>query len=112
MRARMIVAVAMLLCACTAQQIGQAQTNADSAVAAAQPTIELACWLAQAADAGFQVYAASAKADPGVVADEQQAMQGANAICAAPPANVAQAIADVMAAYKAVVAATPAAGAT
>jgi hypothetical protein len=113
MRTQMIVAAAaMLLSACTATQIDQAQSSADSAVAAAQPTIELACWLAQAADAGFQVYAASAKADPTVVADEQQAMQGASAICAAPPANVAQAIADVMAAYKAVVAATPAAGAT
>jgi uncharacterized lipoprotein YajG len=109
MRARSLAAVALLLlCGCSAQEITQAQGDADSTVAQAQPTIEMACWLAQAADAGFQAYAASAKADSGVVADEEKAMAAANAVCANPPADVAQAIADVMAAYKVVVAATPA----
>ncbi|HXQ51153.1 MAG TPA: hypothetical protein VN802_08680 [Stellaceae bacterium] len=112
MRAPMIVAAATLLAACTAQQIVAAQSGADSAVAQTQPTIALACWLVQAADAGFQVYVASSKPDPSVVADETKATQAANAICAAPPANVAQAIADVMGAYKAVVAATPESGGT
>jgi hypothetical protein len=106
---RALVALGLLLGACTAQQIGTAQTDADNAVAQAQPTIAMACWLAQAADAGFQVYAAGATADPAVVANEKTAMAAATAICANPPANVAQAIADVMAAYKSVVAATPAA---
>jgi hypothetical protein len=59
-------------------------------------------------DAGFQAYATSEKANAGIVADEQKAMAAANAICATPPTDVAQAIVDVMAAYKAVVAATPA----
>ena len=107
MRARSIIAAAMLLCGCSAQQITQAQTDADSAVAKAQPTIEMACWLAQAADAGFQAYAAGAHADAAVVADERKAMAAATAICANPPADVTQAIVDVMAAYKNAVAATP-----
>ena len=88
-------------------QTTTAQTNADTAVAQAQPTIEMACWLAQAADAGFQVYAAGANADPLVVANEKTAMAAADAICANPPSDVAGAIADVLAAYKSVVAATP-----
>ena len=108
MRAPFIVVGAMLLGACTAQQITQAQTGADNAVAMAQPTIEMACWLTQAADAGFQAYAASAKADPAIVADEQKAVAAATAICANPPGNLAQALADVMATYKTVVAVTPA----
>lgn len=102
-----ILAVATLLCGCTAQQITGAQTAADSSVAQAQPTIEMACWLAQAADAGFQAYAASAPSATSVIADETKAMAAANAICTNPPADVAQAIVDVLAAYKAVVAATP-----
>jgi len=108
MRACWTAAAALLLCGCSAQQIATAQSGADSAVAQAQPTIEMACWLAQAADAGFQAYAASAKANAGIVADEEKAMAAANAICATPPTDVAQAIVDVMAAYKAVVVATPA----
>jgi hypothetical protein len=103
---RALLSLGLLLGACTAQQIGTAQTDADSAVAQAQPTIEMACWLVQAADAGFQVYAVGASADPAVVATEKTATGAASAICANPPANVAQAIADVMAAYKSVVAAT------
>jgi len=95
------------LAACSAQQVSGAKTAADNTVAAAEPTIELACWLAQAADAGFQVYAASAEADPSVVADEKTAMAGVAALCSAPPANAAQAIAAVMSAYKAIVASTP-----
>jgi hypothetical protein len=106
MRARSIVAAAMLLCGCSAQQITQAQSGADNTVAQAQPTIEMACWLAQAADAGFQAYAVSTKADGAVIADEETAMAAASAICVNPPANVAQAIVDVLAAYKAIVAAT------
>ena len=108
MRARGIF-IATLLGACTAQQIDTAQSNADQAVSNAQPTIALACWLMSAADAGFQAYAAGGRPDPAVVADEQKAVSAANAICLTPPDNVAQALADVMAAYKSVVAATPAA---
>jgi hypothetical protein len=108
MPARSIIAAALLLGACTAQQITQAQTDANDAVAAAQPTIEMACWLTQAADAGFQAYAASANLDPAVVTDEQKAVAAANAICANPPTDLAQALVDVMASYKAVVAVTPA----
>jgi len=107
---RALVASALLLGACTAQQISSAQTDANNAVAAAQPTIETACWLAQAADAGFQVYASGANANAAIIANEKTAMAAANSICANPPANVAGAIADVLAAYKSVVAATPAAG--
>lgn len=98
---------ALTLAACSAQQIATGQTNADQAVAAAQPTIAMACWLAEAADAGFQAYAASGKTASAVMADEQKAMAGVTAVCAAPPANVAQAVADVIASYKAIVAATP-----
>lgn len=112
MRARSIVAAAMALGACTAQQVAQGQGDANDAVAKAQPSIEMACWLVQAADAGFQSYAASAKADAAVVADEKKAIAAANAICANPPANVAQALADVLATYKAVVAVTPSPAAT
>jgi len=79
----------------------------DAAVASAQPTIEMACWLAAAADAGFQTYAVTPSANAGVIADERQAIAGVDAICAAPPANAAQAIIDVLAAYKAIVAQTP-----
>lgn len=100
------------LSACTAQDIAAAQTQADASVAAAQPSIALACWLAAAADAGFQVYAASGHADAAVVADERRAMVGVTALCAAPPANTAQAITAVMSAYKAIVATTPQAGAS
>ena len=108
MRARSVIGAAMLLGACTAQQIDNVQSDANGAVAKAQPTIEMACWLAQAADSGFQTYAASAKVDAGVVADEAKAVAAAKATCANPPANLAQALADVMATYKAVVAVTPA----
>jgi hypothetical protein len=104
---RWLVSLGLLLGACTAQQIDTAQTDADNAVAQAQPTIETACWLAQAADAGFQVYALGANADAASVANEKTAMAAVTTICANPPANVAQAIADVLAAYKSVVAATP-----
>jgi hypothetical protein len=97
----------LVLVACSQAAIDTDTTAADQAVASAQPTIAMACWLAQAADAGFQVYAASAKADATVIADEAKAMAGVNAICAAPPGNVAQAVAAVIAAYKAIVAATP-----
>lgn len=109
MRARPVIGAAMLLGACTAQQIDAAQSDANGAVAKAQPSIAMACWLAQAADSGFQAYAASAKVDPGVVADEAKAVAAATATCANPPADLAQALADVMATYKAVVAFTPAA---
>lgn len=107
MHTRMVLAALLLTAACSAQQIDTAETQSDAAVASAQPTIEMACWLVQAADAGFSAYAASGNADPSVVADEQKAVAGANAICANPPTDVVQAITDVIAAYKAVVAATP-----
>jgi hypothetical protein len=94
--------------ACSTQQIDTAQTTANADVAQAQPTVAMACWLAQAADAGFQAYAAVQKLDSGVIADEQKAMAATVPICANPPANVAEAVADVMAAYKSVVAVTPA----
>jgi len=97
------------LSACTAQQIADGTANTDAAVAAAQPTIDLACWLAAAADAGFQAYAAGGHPDASVVADERRAMAGVTALCSAPPSNAAQAIAAVMSAYKAIVATTPAA---
>ena len=106
MRTSMFLA-AFVLAACSAQQIETAATESDAAVASAQPTIEMACWLVEAADAGFAAYASSGKADPAVVADEQKAIAGANTICANPPSDVAQAITDVIAVYKAVVAATP-----
>jgi hypothetical protein len=107
MRARCILAAAAMLGGCGAPGVSRVQSGADNAVSQAQPTIEMACWLAQAADAGFQAYATSAKANGAVVADEEKAMAAANAICVNPPADVAEAIADVLAAYKAVVAATP-----
>lgn len=108
MRVPSLIGATMLLGACTAQQIDTAQSDANGAVAQAQPTIEMACWLVQAADAGFQAYAAGAKVDAGVVADEAKAIAAANGICANPPTDLAQALGDVMATYKAVVAATPA----
>jgi hypothetical protein len=108
MRTQAIIAAAVLLGGCTAQELQQAQNGADQAVSSAQPTIEMACWLVEAADAGFQVYAASHAAAASVVADERKAIAAADAICAKPPANLAQAIADVLATYKAVVAVTPA----
>lgn len=108
MRFPLILGALALAVACSTQQIETAATDGDEAVASAQPTIEMACWLVEAADAGFSAYAASGKADPAAVADEAKAVAGANAICANPPADVSQAIADVIAAYKAVVAATPA----
>jgi len=95
------------LSACTSQQIADGTASADATVAAAQPTIELACWLASAADAGFQAYAASAAPDAAVIGDERRAMAAVTAVCAAPPSNTAQAIAAVMSAYKAIVATTP-----
>jgi hypothetical protein len=108
MRSSLAILAMLLVAGCTAQESQQAQTDADTAVAQAQPTIEMACWLAQAADAGFQAYAASASANATVVADEAKAMAGASAICTNPPSDVTQAIVDVLAAYKAIVAATPA----
>jgi len=107
MRGKLLFAATLLVAGCTANQAEQAQNDANVAVAQAQPTIEMACWLVQAADAGFQIYAESAGADPAVVADEKKAIGAANVICANPPANIAQAIADVMVTYKAVVAVTP-----
>lgn len=107
MRITPIFAILLLAAACSSQQVEQATAQSDAAVAAAQPTIDMACWLVQAADAGFTAYAATGKADASVVADEQKAVAGANAICASPPSDVADAITDVIAAYKAVVAATP-----
>ena len=86
MRARCVLAAALVLAACTQQQITQTQSDADAAVASAQPTIEMACWLVQAADAGFQAYAASSKIEAGIVNDENKAIAGANAICAIRPA--------------------------
>jgi hypothetical protein len=108
MRARYVLVAALAVAACTQQQITQARSDADAAVASAHPAIEMACWLVQAADAGFQAYAASSAVDAGVVDDEKKAIAGANAICAGPPDDLARAIAGLMATYKAVVAATPA----
>lgn len=95
----LLCALDLALAACAA--------SPGAATAPAQPTIATACWLAQAADAGFQTYALSQPAAVAVIADEQKAMAAVNAICAAPPANAAQAIVDVLAAYKAIVAETP-----
>ncbi|MGH7091824.1 MAG: hypothetical protein ACREFQ_23290 [Stellaceae bacterium] len=98
------IAAALMLAACSQQAFdGAAQNSA----AAAQPTIAMACWLVEAADAGFASYAASAKADAAVVADERKAVAAAKAICADPPENANDTVSDVIAAYKAVVAATP-----
>ncbi|HUZ72220.1 MAG TPA: hypothetical protein VMU87_04485 [Stellaceae bacterium] len=104
---RAALVAALALAACSAQQINTGEANANAAVASAQPTIAMACWLAKAADAGFQAYAASGKTDLAVIADEQKAMAGVNALCVAPPANVAQAVTGVLASYKAIVAETP-----
>ena len=112
MRARYVLAAALVVAACTQQQITQAQSDANSAVASAQPTIEMACWLVQAADAGFQAYAVSSKIEAGIVSDENKAIAGANAICASPPGDLVQAIAGLMATYKAVVTETPATAST
>ena len=112
MRSRFLFAAAVFVAGCSSTQVQQAQSDANNAVAAAQPTIEMACWLVQAAAAGFQIYAESTGADPSVVANETTAINAANVTCANPPSNVTQAIADVMATYKAVVAATPASAAT
>jgi hypothetical protein len=101
------LAGAASLSACSSTEIATAQADVNGAVAAAEPTIAMACWLAQAADAGFQIYAATPKADAAAVADEQKAMAGVTAICAAPPTDLGQAIAEVMTAYKAIVAETP-----
>jgi len=101
---------ASVISACSPTQVQQAATDANNAVASAQPSIEMACWLVQAADAGFQIYAASPQADPSAVADEKKAVAAANVTCANPPSNAAQAIADVMATYKTVVASTPSSG--
>jgi hypothetical protein len=97
------------LTACSVQQLADAGAQSDSAVAQAQPTIELACWLATAADAGFQAYASSTHAAAAMLADESRAMAAVSAICAAPPINTGQAVAAVLQAYKAIVATTPAA---
>jgi hypothetical protein len=107
MRSKLLFAATLFIAGCTSAQVQQAQSNANNAVAAAQPTIEMACWLVQAAAAGFAIYAESEGADPTVVANEMTAINAANVTCADPPSDLAQAIADVMATYKAVVAATP-----
>lgn len=105
-----ILAIAALV-GCT--QIQTAQTKIDSTLANSADTVAMACWGIQAADAVFKTtYAVGAKADPAIVADEAKAVAGATAICANPPANTAQALADVMGAYKAVQNATPAQVAT
>jgi hypothetical protein len=107
MRNLLVIFATLLVAGCTAQESQQVQTDANATVAQAQPTIEMACWLAQAADAGFQTYAASTSANASVVANEAKAMAGASAICADPPSDATQAIVDVLAAYKTIVAATP-----
>ncbi len=112
MMRRVILSALLVLAGCSETEVQQAQSDVNAAVADAQPTIEMACWLVQAADAGFQIYAQSAGADPAVVADETTAVNAANVTCANPPANLAQAIADVMTTYKSVVAATPTPSAT
>jgi Tfp pilus assembly protein PilP len=104
---REILLTLLILAGCSEAEVQQAQSNVNAAVAEAQPTIEMACWLVQSADAGFQVYAQSTGADPSVVADETNAVNAANVTCTNPPANLPQAIADVLATYKSVVAATP-----
>lgn len=106
------VLAASSVSSCSPAQLQQAETDANNAVKSAQPTIEMACWLVQAADAGFQIYAASPQADPAAVTNEKQAVSAAKVTCANPPSNAAQAIADMMATYKVVVDATPAATAT
>jgi len=103
--------VALSLQACSGAQVAETENDANNAVAAAQPTIAMACWLAEAADAGFQVYATTPGANAAAVADEAKAMAGVAALCAAPAADAADAVAQVLAAYKAIVAATPAAAA-
>lgn len=99
-----------LLGACTAQQIADSKTSIDNKVASSQATVSMLCWGVQAADAVFKTtYAAGPNADPAIVADESKAVATVAPICANPPANLAQAVADLAGAYKAVQGATPAA---
>ena len=100
---------ALIVASCSSAQVQQTQTKIDGTIAAAQPTLAMACWGVQAADAVFKAtYVGGKSADPAVVGDEAKAVTAAGAICAHPPANLAQAVADVMMAYKAVQKATPA----
>ena len=106
---KLILAAALLCAACSSTQIASTGTTIDNGIASAQPTVAMLCWGIQAADAVFKTtYAAGPKADPAVVADETKAVASSVPICANPPANLAQAVADLAGAYKAVQQATPA----
>lgn len=109
MRILPVLALAAILAGCSAQQITDTQTKIESGIANAGPTIQVACWGVDAADALFQaLYVAGKNADPAVVADEKKALAGAHAVCANPPANLASAVAAVMASVKAIQNVTPA----
>lgn len=59
-------------------------------------TYAIACSSIPTADALFQVYAGTGKVSASLVADEQAAIAGAQAICSGPrPANVKSALAAV-----------------
>lgn len=106
----MVLMVAGALTACSGAQqaavtakVGSTVAKANAALSASHQQIQMACWGIQAADAVFRTtYAASPKADPAVVADEAKAVAAANVTCANPPANLAQALADLMATYKSI----------
>ena len=102
-------AAALVLTACSATQIASTKTTIDTSVANSAATVAMLCWGIQGADAVFKTtYAVGKTAAPAVVADEAKAVAGTVPICAKPPTNLAQAVADLAAAYKAVQNATPA----
>ena len=101
---RLLLPLSLLaLSACTAEKIQADQAKVDAAIAKAQPSIEMVCWGIKAADAVFQSVVAP-KLTPAQVADEAKAVAAANAICANPPQSSQDAVAIVIAAYKAVTA--------
>ncbi len=110
MNRKIVLAAALLCAACTSQQLTDTGMKIDTTVASAQPTVEMLCWGVSAADAVFKTtYAAGPSADPAVVADEAKAVASSVPICANPPANLVQAVADLAAVYKSIQQATPAA---
>ena|SRR5579872_5820767 len=109
MRKTILALAALAVAACSATQVADTKTKIDAGVAKSQATVAMLCWGVDAADAVFKTtYAAGPNADAAVLADEARAVAGAKPICANPPANLAQAVAELAAAYKTVQAATPA----
>ena len=96
---RFAVLLPLVLIACTMAQVEESKTNADDAIAKAREEINMACWAMQTADVAFQIFVAP-RADPAILDNEKKAVEVASATCASPPANVREARATILSAYK------------